>query len=237
MIRVFSFLLVPFSLYCTNPVPKNKLSGNFDLGMNYTKNTESTFQLNNLFLLKYQKAKSSISIKNNIALINKSGEDEILNKGMQDFKYSINSKKINLNFTLNHTYDITRSIKNRYSSGLGFSYNLTDENNKKLDVGLSAVREKEINLSDESKLQNRISSNLDFTINKNKKFSIVSSNLYQPNIEETSDFRFKTSISFRIILNNYFLISLNNTYNYDSRPEEGINNSDFQMINSISYTF
>ena len=237
MIRVITILLIPFSLYCNDPVSKNKLSGNFDLGINYTKNTESTFQLNNLFLLKYQKSKSSLSIKNNIAFINKSGEDEILNKGMQDFKYSINSKKINLNFTLNHTYDITRSIKNRYSSGLGFSYNLTDENNKKLDVGLSAIREKEINLSDESKLQNRISSNLDFTIKKNKKFSIVSSILYQPNIEETDDFRFKTSISFRIILNNYFLISLNNTYNYDSRPAEGVNNSDFQMINSISYTF
>ncbi|MAO70918.1 MAG: hypothetical protein CMD02_00225 [Flavobacteriales bacterium] len=237
MIRIFTFLLIPYSLYCTDPAPKNKLSGNFDLGMNYTKNIESTFQLNNLFLLKYQKKKSSFSIKNNIALINKSGEDEILNKGTQDFKYSLNSKKLSLNFTLNHTYDISRSIKNRYSSGIGFSYNIKDENNKKLDVGLSAIREKEINLFDESKLQNRISSNLDFTIKNNKKFSIVSSNLYQPNIEETSDFRFKTSISFRIILNNYFLISLNNTYNYDSRPEESVNNSDFQMINSVSYTF
>ena len=127
---------------------------------------------------------------------------------MQDFKYSINSKKLDLNFKLNHTYDITRSIKNRYSSGIGFTYNLIDENNKKLDLGLSAIREKEINLLDKSKLQNRISSNLDFIIKKNKNFSIVASNLYQPNIEENSDFRFKTSISFRIILNNYFLISL-----------------------------
>ena len=54
MIRVFTFLLVPFSLFSIDPLPKNKISGNFDLGMNYTKNTESIFQLNNLFLLKYQ---------------------------------------------------------------------------------------------------------------------------------------------------------------------------------------
>ena len=237
MIRVFTFLLVPFSLFSTDPLPKNKISGNFDLGMNYTKNTESIFQFNNLFLLKYQNEKSSFIIKNNIAFINNSDEDEILNKGMQDFKYSINSKKLDLNFVLNHTYDITRSIKNRYSSGIGFSYKLIDENNKKLDLGLSAIREKEINLSDKSKLQNRISSNLDFIIKKNKNFSIVASNLYQPNIEENSDFRFKTSISFRIILNTYFLISLNNSYNYESRPEEGISKSDFQIINSLSYTF
>ena len=142
MIRLFIFLLVPFSLFSNNPQTKDEFSGNFDLGMIYIKNNENTFQLNNLFLLKYQKKKSSFIIKNNITLINKSGEDEILNKGIQDFKYSINSKKINLNFTLNHTYDITRSIKNRYSSGLGFSYNLTDENNKTLDVGLSQLEKK-----------------------------------------------------------------------------------------------
>ena len=134
-------------------------------------------------------------------------------------------------------YDISRSIKNRYGSGLGVSYNYTDEDNKKLGIGVSAIRELEINILEETKLQNRISSNLDFMLKPNKNISIVASNLYQPNIEEIGDFRWKTSISFRLVLNSHFLLSLNNTYNYDSRPEEGVTNSDFQMINSVSYTF
>ena len=205
--------------------------------MNFTKNSESTFQFNNLFLIKYQKGKSSICLKNNISLINKSGEEEILNKGLQDFKYSLNSKKLELNLTLNHMYDISRSIKNRYGSGFGVTYNHADEDNKKLGIGISAIRELEINLLEEQKLQNRISSNLDFMLKPNKNISIVASNLYQPNIEEIGDFRWKTSISFRLVLNSHFLLSLNNTYNYDSRPEDGVTNSDFQMINSISYTF
>lgn len=237
MIRIFVFLLIPFSLFSTNPLPKDGVTGNFDLGMNYSKNTESTFQFNNLFLLKYQKGKSSFSLKNNISLINKSGEEEILNKGMQDFKYALNSKKLDLNLTLNHMYDISRSIKNRYGGGLGISYNHTDEDNKKLGIGISAIRELEINILDEQKLQNRISTNLDFMLKPNKNISIITSNLYQPNIEETGDFRWKTSVSFRVVLNSHFLLSINNTYNYDSRPEEGVSNSDFQMINSISYTF
>ena len=237
MLKKIVFLLFPTVLFATNPLPKDGVTGNFDLGMNFTKNSESTFQFNNLFLIKYQKGKSSISLKNNMSLINKSGEEEILNKGLQDFKYALNSKKLDLNLTLNHMYDISRSIKNRYGSGLGVSYNHTDEDNKKLGIGVSAIRELEINLLEEQKLQNRISTNLDFMLKPNKNISIVASNLYQPNIEESGDFRWKTSISFRVALNSHFLLSINNTYNYDSRPEEGVTNSDFQMINSISYTF
>lgn len=237
MYRILVFLLIPFSLFSNNTLPKDRISGNFDLGMNYIKNTESTFQFTNLFLLEYQKEKSSFIIKNNISLINKSDKDEILNKGMQDFKYSVNSKKLDFNFSLNHTYDISRSIKNRFSSGLGISYIHTDEHNKKLGVGLSVIREKETNLSDDSKFQNRISFNQNFELKPNNKISIVASNLYQPNIEEIGDFRWKTILSFRLVLNTSFMLSLNNAYNYDSKPEEGVSNSDFQMINSISYTF
>ena len=237
MLKKIIFLLFPTVLFATNPLPKDGVTGNFDLGMNFTKNSESTFQFNNLFLIKFQKGKSSISLKNNISLINKSGEEEILNKGLQDFKYALNSKKLYLNLTLNHMYDISRSIKNRYGSGLGVSYNHTDEDNKKLGIGVSAIRELEINLLEEQKLQNRISANLDFMLKPNKNISIVASNLYQPNIEESGDFRWKTSISFRVALNSHFLLSINNTYNYDSKPEEGVTNSDFQMINSVSYTF
>lgn len=237
MLKKIIFLLFPTVLFATNPLPKDGVSGNFDLGMNFTKNSESTFQLNNLFLINYQKGKSSISLKNNISLINKSGEEEILNKGLQDFKYSLNSKKIDINLTLNHKYDISRSIKNRYGSGLGVSYNHIDKDNKKLGMGISAIRELEINLFEEQKIQNRISTNLDFMLKPNKNISIVASNQYQPNIEEAGDFRWKTIISLRVALNSYFLLSINNTYNYDSRPEEGVTNSDFQMINSVSYTF
>jgi len=234
---VLTFILLPTILFATNPIPKDGVSGNFDLGMSYIKNTESTFQFNNLFLIKYQLGKSSISLKNNIAFINKSGEEEILNKGLQDFKYALNSKKLDLNLTLNHMYDISRSIKNRFGSGLGVSYLFTDEDDKKIGLGLAAIREKEINLIDEYKLQDRISANLDFMIKPNKNISINATNLYQPNIEEGGDFRWKTNVSFRVNLNSHFLFSINNTFNYDSRPAEGIPNTDYQLINSVSYTF
>ena len=134
-------------------------------------------------------------------------------------------------------YDISRSIKNRYGSGLGIAYNFTDEDNKKIGFGISAIREKETPLEGDYKIQNRMSGNFDFMIKINKNVTISSKNLYQPNIIQAGDFRWKTNVSLRVNLSPHFLLSINSTFNYDSFPEQGISESDYQLINSISYTF
>jgi len=240
MLKKLLLLLIlfsTFSLKATQPTQKDGFSGNFDLGLNFTKNTESTFQFNNVFLVKYKNRKSNFSLGNNISFISKTGEDEILNKGTQNFKYALYAKKLDANITLQHMYDISRSIKNRYTSGIGISYNFTDEENREIGVGLSALREREVPLEGDEKLQNRISSNFDLMISLTKNITISTHNHYQPNIEQAGDFRWKTNISFRMNLSTHFLLSVNSTFNYDSVPEEGIPETDYQLINSISYTF
>lgn len=216
---------------------KSPFSGNFDLGMNFTKNIESTFQLNNVFVVNYKKGKSNFNIANNIALISKTGEEELLNKGTQDFKYSYDAKKLNTNLSLQHLYDISRSIKSRFTTGLGLSYNFINKERNNLQLGLSALREKNTPLEGDVELQNRLSTNFDLAFKINKSVNISLTNHYQPNIEEAGDFRWKSNVSFRISLSPKFMLSINSTYNYDSVPAEGIPESDYQFINSISYTF
>ena len=237
MLRVLSLLFISTQIMASVPVDKEGFSGNFDLGLNFTKNTESTFQFSNMFLVKYKIGKSNFSLGNNISFISKTGEDDLLNKGTQDFKYALDAKKLDANITLQHMYDISRSVKNRYTSGLGVSYNFTDEDNRKIGVGLAAIRENEIPLEGGNILQNRMSSNFDLMIKLNKNVTVSTTNHYQPNIEKVGDFRWKTNIIFRVNLSPYFLLSINSTFNYDSVPAEGIPETDYQLINSISYTF
>ena len=237
MLRVLSLLFISTQIMASVPADKEGFSGNFDLGLNFTKNTESTFQFNNMFLVKYKIGKSNFSLGNNISFISKTGEDDLLNKGTQDFKYALDAKKLDANITLQHMYDISRSVKNRYTSGLGVSYNFTDEDNRKIGVGLAVIRENEIPLEGENILQNRMSSNFDLMIKLNKNVTVSTTNHYQPNIEKAGDFRWKTNITFRVNLSPYFLLSINSTFNYDSVPAEGIPETDYQLINSISYTF
>ena len=134
-------------------------------------------------------------------------------------------------------YDISRCIKNRYTSGAGISYNLTDKDNSTIALGLSVLREKEIPLEGKDKLQNRISSNFDLMIKLNKNITLSTNNHYQPNIEKAGDFRWKTNITLRVILSPHFLLNINSIFNYESIPSEGIPETDYQLINSISYTF
>ena len=231
------FLFFAFSLKAEDPTQKDGFSGNFDLGLNFTKNTENIFQFNNVFLAKYNKGRSNFSLENNIAFISKTGKDDLLNKGTQDFKYAVNAKKLDANITLQHLYDVSRSVKNRYTSGVGVSYNFTDKNNRKIGVGLSALREKEIPLEGENKMQNRMSSNLNLIIKISNNITISTSNHYQPNIEQAGDFRWKTNITLRLNLSPKLLLNINSSLNYDSVPAEGIPETDYQLINSISYTF
>lgn len=234
---LFLYCFSAFFVFATNPAETDGIKGNFDLGLNYSQNVDKTLQFNNVFLLRYKRANSNFSLGNNISFISKTGEDELLNKGTQDFKYSYTSKKLGADFSLQHLYDISRSIKNRYASGIGLSYHFADNEDKKVGLGLSALREKEIPIEGEYKLQNRLSSRLDFMVTLNEYITITATNQYQPNIEEAGDFRWTTNISLRINLNSHFLLSVNNTFNYDSEPSEGIPESDYQFINSISYTF
>ena len=226
-----------FILLASTPVNKDDISGKFDLGLNFTKNTESTFQFNNVFLIKYKKGKSNFSLGNNIAFISKTGEEKLLNKGTQDFKYALDAKNFDANITLQHLYDISRSIKKRYTSGIGISYNITEEENREISVGISALREKDFPLEGEYKLQNRMSSIFDLMIKLNKNITLSTANHYQPNIETFGDFRWKTSLDLRVHLSNTFLLIITTSYNYDSIPAEGIPESDYQLINSVSYTF
>ena len=240
MIKKFLSFLLLFNntiVFSTNPTETDGIKGNFDLGLNYTQNIEKTLQFNNVFLLRYKKVNSNFSLGNNISFISKTGEEELLNKGTQDFKYSYKSKKLGANITLQHLYDISRNIKKRWTSGLGISYAFVQEDDKKLVIGISALKEKETIKNGENKIQNRMSANLDSYIKLNKNIELLGTNNYQPNIEKAGDFRMKTMLSLRINLSPHFLLSINNTFNYDSFPEKGIPETDYQLINSISYTF
>jgi len=233
----YLFILTCQIVIAINPLEKDRIKGNFDLGLNYTQNIEKTIQFNNVFLITYIKKRSNITLSNDISFISKTGEDELLNKGTQDLKYSYKSKNLGGHVKIQHLYDISRSIEKRITTGLGFSYSFVQENNKEFIIGISVLKEKETPAYGKIKIQNRISGNIDYSIKINKNIELISMNNYQPSVKKLGDFRMKYLIAIRINLSPHFLLSINNTFNYDSYPELKIPENDYQLINSISYTF
>ena len=210
-------------------------SGNFDLGLNVTKNTEAIFQLNNIFDLNYKLNNHTLTLNNNIAFISKTGQEELLNKGKQDLKYELTSKNLNIRLLIQNLYDIDKKIKNRYTTGVGVSYNLFDK--KSINIGITIQREKENVLGRDTRLQNRLNSNILITKKIKESITVTLKNSYQPNLDGLGDFRWISNLSIRLNLSTQFLLSINTNFNYDSEPELGIPESDYQLINSISYSF
>ena len=236
MKQLLFFLLIP--LFSLSQEKKQVFSGNFDLGLNFIKNTEKTLQFNHIFLIKYRVNNVyRITASNNMNFISKTGENDLINKGVQELKYSLVDKGWDLGINTKHLYDISRNIKNRYSTALGFSYNISKRKNEKLAFGLYFQKEKELTLDEKITFQNRLNANFDISKIIAENIEINISNGYLPNFEEFGDFRWKSTLDLKIKLNTKFLLSINSAFNYDSFPEEGIPETDYQLINSISYTF
>ena len=232
---VLSIVCTSFCFAQESNSKQKYLSGNFDLGLNFTKNTEETFQLNNIFYLNYKVKNHTLTLNNNIAFISKTGQEELLNKGKQDLKYELTSKNLNIRFLIQNLYDIDKKIKNRYTTGVGVSYSVFD--NKSVNIGITIQREKENVLAGDDKLQNRLNSNILFNRKIKKSMQITLKNSYQPNLDGFGDFRWISNLSVRMHLSTQFLLSINTNFNYDSEPEIGIPETDYQLINSISYSF
>jgi len=237
MLRIIVLLFVSTFIFASSPEKTDEFSGNFDLGLNYTQNIDNILQFNNVFLANYKHKKSALSLNNNISFVSQTGEKEMLNKGVQDLKYSFNTNKLGADLTLQHLYDISRSIKKRWTTGVGISYAIVKLDIEKARFGISTLREIETSLEGNQEKNARMSGSIDFTIQLLNNVELKSKNHYQPNIENIGDFRWKTNLSLRIALNSHFLFSLNNTFNYDSFPKLDIPEMDYQLINSLSYTF
>ncbi len=216
---------------------KSPFSGNFDLGLNFTKNTERTLQFNNIFLVKYKIGSYQLSLANNITFISKTGEDDILNKGVQNLRYELIDKDLNFAVNAGRIYDISRNIKNRFTVSAGLCYSFKQKKEDKFTIGISYQIEKETTIEELKAIQSRINSEFNLLKKLSKSVEISFISKYLPNIEKFSDFRWESDFCLRLRLNRKFLLSINNTFNYDSFPEKAIPETDYQLINSISYTF
>ena len=237
MLRIIVLLFISTFTYALSPEKTDGFSGNFDLGLNYTQNIDNILQFNNVFLANYKHKKSALSLNNNISFISQTGKEEMLNKGVQDFKYSFNTNELGADFTFQHLYDISRSIKRRWTTGIGISYAVITSDIEKARFGISTLREIETSLEENQEINTRMSGSINFTIKLLDNLELISKNHYQPNIEKIGDFRCKANLTLRIRINSNFLFSLNNTFNYDSFPKLDIPEIDYQLINSLSYTF
>ncbi len=226
------FSVIPF-LLLSQENKEHPFKGDFDLGLSYYKNIETTFLLTNEGSLRYKAGKYEIRFTNKLALLSKLGEEEMINHGEQKIKWNLKKKNLDLFISSAHLYDIKQSIKKRFTNEFGINFILK----KNFESGVGFLNEDETSLENFQKNINRISGKLNYTTNIGKRIIINSKNDYRPNIEKFGDFAFDTELDFEIKINIYWSIKIENELKYTSYPATGIPEINYVGINKISYEF
>jgi len=226
------FSVIPF-LLLSQEKKEYPFAGNFDLGLNYYQNIETTLVLINEGLLRYKAGEYEIQFTNKLNLLSKLGEEGSVNNGEQKIKWSLKTKNLDIFLSSAHLYNIKQSIKKRFTNEVGINFILK----KNFETGVAFLNEDETSLENIQKNINRLSGKLNYTTNIGKRIIINSKNDYRPNIEKFGDFAFDAELDLEIKINNFWSIILKNTLQYTSYPATGIPEIDYKGINKISYMF
>ena len=228
---LFCLLIPLFSL--SQEKKEYPFKGDFNLGLSYYQNVETTLMLINNGSLRYKVGEYEIKFTNELALLSKLGEEGSVNNGEQKLKWNLKPKNLDIFISSAHLYDIKQSIKKRFTNEVGINFILK----KNFEAGAALLNEDETNLENIQKNINRLSGKLNYTINIGKKIKINSKNDYRPNIKKFGDFAFDTELDFIIEVNKYWEITMNNKLKYTSYPATGIPEINYVGINKITYNF
>jgi hypothetical protein len=212
--------------------------GNIDFNFNVTNNTQQVLQFSNAIRVQYQKNKSRFIFLNDLNFI-KAGNTDFANAGYQHFRYNYKvSKWITMEAFTQTQYNPVLKLDFRYLLGAGPRLKLLKKENARIYVAALYMYEYDDIMNDAIKLsEHRISSYLtgSFTILKNVDFTTTT--FYQPNVENTSDYRIANDSGLEIHINRH--LNFKSTFNmlYDTKQPIGIPDLVYSFKNGLSIKF
>ena len=136
--------------------------------------------------------------------------------------------------------DKFKSLKNRTLYGIGVRYRLYNnvEDYGRMFIGVSAYKEN-ISYTDNNpdENNNRFVTYLSYEKKVNTVFDIAAISYYQPEINNSTDYRVSSFAEMTIHLTKVFDLSYLIEYDYDSGPPIGVKESDTQQKLSLKYKF
>ena len=215
-------------------------SGHAQIQFSVQKNQNRILELSNELRIQYKGKKSLWFFINDLNFKEINGDD-IVNNNLQHLRFSHTlSQKISFESFFQSQADRISEIELRILLGAGLRFNLYDSEKSKFFLGTTLMFEHE-NSTDElfGDIKNDIrnSTYFSFKLKLNENINIVSSNYYQPKLEDFSDFRIlsETLLLFKVVKNLKFTTSF--TYLFDAAPATNVVEEQFKLSNGLVYFF
>ena len=212
--------------------------GNTDFNFNVFQNTQQVLQFSNTIRIQYQKNRSRFIFLNDLNFI-KAGNTDFANAGYQHFRYNYKvSKWITMEAFTQTQYNPVLKLDFRYLIGAGPRLKLLKKQNARIYIAALYMYEYDDIINEDKNIEeHRISSYLTctFTILKNLEFT--STTFYQPNINNTADYRIANDSGLEIHINKH--LSFKSSFNilYDTYQPMGIPDLVYSFRNGLSVKF
>ncbi len=212
--------------------------GNADFNFNVFNNTQQVLQFSNTVRVQYQKNRSRFILLNDLNFI-KAGNTDFANAGYQHFRYNYKvSKWITMEAFTQTQYNPVLKLDFRYLIGTGPRLKLLKKEHAKIYVAALYMYEYDDIVADPINLyEHRISSYVTCTFSILKNLEFASTTFYQPNIENTNDYRIANDSGLEIHINKHLNFKSSFNILYDTYQPIGIPDLVYSFRNGLSVKF
>ena len=212
--------------------------GNADVNFNVYQNTQQVLQVSNTLRIQYQKNRSRFILLNDLNFI-KAGNTNFANAGYQHFRYNYKvSKWITIEAFTQTQYNPILKLDFRYLIGAGPRLKLLKKENAKIYIAALYMYEYDDITDDHINIyEHRISSYLTCTFSILKNVEFTSTTFYQPNLNNTLDYRIANDSGLEIHINKHLNFKSSFNMLYDTYQPIGIPNLVYSFRNGLSVKF
>lgn len=212
--------------------------GNVDFNFNIFNNTQQVLQFSNAIRVQYQKNRSRFIFLNDVNFI-KAGNTDFANAGYQHFRYNYKvSNRLTMEVFTQTQYNPVLKLDFRYLLGAGPRLKILKKPNARIYVAALYMYEYDDIVGEEAHLyEHRISSYLTCSFYLFKSVDFTSTTFYQPNIENTSDYRIANDSGLEIHISKHLNFKSSFNMLYDTYQPKGIPNLVYSFRNGLSIKF
>ncbi len=212
--------------------------GNADFNFNVFNNTQQVLQFSNTLRIQYQKNRSRFILLNDLNLI-KAGNTDFANAGYQHFRYNYKVNKwLTMEVFTQTQYNPVLKLDFRYLIGAGPRLKLLKKEHAKIYIAALYMYEYDDIVGEDANLyEHRISSYVTCTFSILKNLEFTSTTFYQPNLQNTADYRIANDTGLEIHINKYLNFKSSFNMLYDTYQPTGIPDLVYSFRNGLSIKF
>lgn len=220
--------------------PKKGIQGDVQLLLNYTENTKKVLQSGAKVSLQLNDSLSTYVVYSDFDLSRTDGEND-LNSGSLGtiYNYKAEDRIISAEALLQYQYDGAQNLKHRFILGGGPRWKMVDKKDLKLSIVAYTIYLNEL-YEQTSTTRNSVakfSTMLSFYVNLSPTTSIKHNTYYEPNYSNPSDYRIESETTFNAKIHKRFTYRMYINLNYNSTLPDGVENFDYAIKNSLSFSF